>query len=162
MKKIKLTQGQFALVDDADYDWLNQWKWFAYKHRHGNFYAARMSSTKNGKRFCIRMSRKVLGLKQGDKQQADHIYHNTLDNRRDKLRVCTNQENTRNKKIRSNTTSQFKGVHWCKLRKKWVAKIMIDGIKKSLGNFILEMDAALAYNKAAEKYFGEYACLNLI
>ena len=98
MKKIELTQDQYAIVDDADYDWLNQWKWFAYKHRRGNFYAARMSPTKNGSRFYIRMSREILGLEHNDKRQGDHIHHNTLDNRRANLRICTNAENLKNRK----------------------------------------------------------------
>jgi len=162
MKKIRLTQGQYAIVDDADYDWLNQWKWFAYKHRSGNFYAARMSPTRNGKRFFIRMSREILGLEHDDKRQADHIQHNTLDNRHSNLRICTHQGNMRNKRAHPNTTSQFKGVSWYKRYEKWVAKIWINKKQKCLGYFKNEKEAARAYNEAAIHYYREFACLNLI
>lgn len=71
MKQIPLTQGQFVLVDDADYDWLNQWKWNVLKMNGGNFYAVR-SSLKNGKQYAIYMTRQILGLKYGDSQMGDH------------------------------------------------------------------------------------------
>lgn len=162
MKKIKLTQGQYAIVDDADYDSLNQYKWFAYKHRLGNFYAARMSPTKDGKRFFIRMSREVLGLAHRDKRQADHVLHNTLDNQRKNLRICTNQQNAMNQKTPLNKTSKHKGVSWYRSRKKWLAKIQINGKRKHLGYFKKEKDAAKAYNEVARYEFREFACLNQI
>lgn len=163
MKKIKLTQGQFALVDDADYDDLNQYKWYALKEHDGNFYAARMSSRREGNRFVIRMSRQILRLKFGDRRQADHRNHNTLDNRRGNLRVCTHQENQRNQKHQKRkTSSQFKGVCWCKRRKKWQTQIYINKKVKFLGYFETEEEAALAYNEGAKKYHGEFAHLNVI
>jgi hypothetical protein len=61
-------------------------------------------------------------------------------------------------------SSQFKGVTlYCgkKLRTKpWLASIGIEGKRVSLGSFATERDAAAAYNRAAEKHFGEYAKLN--
>jgi len=162
MKQIKLTQGQYALVDDADYDWLNQWKWHAHKHHSGNFYAARMSPRKKDNGHNVSMAREILGLKQRDSRQADHINHNTLDNRRDNLRICTHQQNLRNQKSPSNTSSQYKGVRWHKTSKKWQAQIKINGKSKYLGSSDSEKEAALMYNKAAKKYFGEFAYLNVI
>lgn len=160
MKRIKLTQGQVALVDDADYDWLTQYKWCAYKHRSGNFYSIRASSRKDGKQYTIMMHRQILGLKKGDKRQGDHRDHNTLDNRRNNLRICTGQQNQLNQKSHPNTTSRFKGVSWSKSCKKWIVHIRIKGKLKHLGYFISEIEAALMYDKAAEKYYKEFAYLN--
>ncbi len=135
MQSIPLTQGKVALVDNADYNWLSQYKWYAQRHRSGNFYAARHSPTKNGKQPLIRMHRQILGLERGDKRQGDHENHNTLDNRRYNVRICTHQENQRNQKPRPNSSSQFKGVSWHKKIKKWQAYITINKKLKYLGLF---------------------------
>jgi len=159
MKKILLTQGLFALVDDADYDELSQYKWCAVKLRD-LFYAVRNSPMKDGKSYLILMSRQILGLKYKDKRQADHQNHNTLDNSRYNLRICTSQQNQMNKKSYRNKTSQFKGVYWDRSRKKWLAQIQIKGRTKYLGLFPIEKVATTAYDLAAKKIFGEFAHLN--
>ena len=162
MKKIKLTQGQFALIDDADFESLNQHKWYADKDHSGNFYAVRKSSWKNGKRHMILMSRQILGLERGDPRQADHRNHNTLNNRQSNLRICTNRQNQMNRKLAQNKTSRFKGVSWYKRVGKWRAYIEINRKEKHLGYFMVEEFAALAYNNAAKKHYGEFACPNQI
>lgn len=160
MKQIPLTQNKFALVDDADYDWLNQWKWFAHKHHSGNFYAVRNYSIGNNKQTTIKMHRQILGLEKGDKRQGDHRNHFTLDNQRDNLRICTHSQNQMNQKSNRNSTSKYKGVSWDKLNKKWTAHIQINGQQKNLGYFHNEIFAAGVYDKAATREFGEYAYLN--
>lgn len=87
MRQIKLTKGLAALVDDDDYDRLNQFKWCASFH-DPNFYAVR-----GGPDGLIRMHREVLGLKRGDKRVGHHINENTLDNRKENLEACTNNKN---------------------------------------------------------------------
>ena len=159
MQQISLTQGQFALVDDIDYDKLNQFKWCVKKERNGNFYAVRWS-LENGKQIKIRMSRQILGLEYRDPRQTDHINHITLDNCRDNLRVCTCLENQRNRRANSDSTSQFKGVHWDKQKKKWRAQITINGKSNYLGCYEDEEMAAMAYDLVARKVFGEFAYLN--
>lgn len=160
MREILLTQGKVALVDNADYDWLNQHKWCAHKDHSGNCYAVRNSSRKSGKRFIIRMHREILELEQRDLRQVDHKNHNTLDNRRDNIRICSCQQNQRNQKIRSNTTSKFKGVSWHRASKKWQAGMSIKGKTRNLGCWDTEEEAALAYDMAAFQEYGEFACLN--
>ena len=161
MRTITLTQGKVTLIDDTDYDWLSQWKWHALKHHSGYFYAVRMTPRINGKQKSIRMHRQILRLEPGDKREGDHKNHNTLDNRRSNLRICTNRQNSMNRKSIPNTTSKYKGVCWDKRDKKWKAAIKVNGKVKNLGYFADEEEAALTYNKVATEHFGEFAHLNL-
>jgi len=161
MKQIPLTRNQFAIVDDADYDWLNQWKWCV-TGTSGSFYAVRNSPKKKGISHQIFMHREILGLEYKDGRKADHSNHNTLDNRRENLRDCTHQQNLMNQKLQKNKTSKYKGVCWDKSRKKWTAYLKIKGERKNLGRFNAEKQAALAYNNAAKKYHGDFAYLNKI
>ena len=98
-------------------------------------------------------------------QMVDHINRDKLDNRRENLRLCNMTESNRNRgpihfKHSSSITSKYKGVHWSK--NKWRATIEVNGKKIYLGFFDNEQDAAIAYNEAAKKYFGDYAYLNEI
>jgi len=159
MQKISLTQGQFALVDDSDYEFLSQWKWYALKMR-GHFYAVRSFYKGINERGTIKMSRQILGLERGDPRQADHRDHNTLNNSRDNIRICTRSQNQKNRETFSNSTSRFKGVCWDRDRKKWHAQIVTNGKTKHLGHFVKEELAALAYDFAAMKYHREFAFFN--
>lgn len=154
MRYIKLTQGKRALVDDWNFEELNKYKWHASKNTCGGYYAQR---NKDGD--TISMHRQILELKYGDGYQADHVNHNTLDNRERNIRVCTNAENHHNQRI-TQGSSKFKGVCWNKKSKKWQSGIMIGGIQKYLGQFNNEVVAALRYDKAARRYFGEFALCN--
>ena len=93
--------------------------------------------------------------------RTDHKNHNGLDNRRENLRPAThtqNQQNTRPRVIVG--TSRYKGVCWSKRERKWRAVIKFAGVQRHLGYFADEEDAARAYDAAARKYHGEFACLN--
>jgi hypothetical protein len=156
MKEIKLTQGKFAIVDNEDYEYLNQFKWYAYKHRN-TFYAKYKS---------IRMHRLILNIPQG--LYVDHINHNGLDNRKENLRICTNQQNLHNSLKSYNNKSGFKGVfpliikHKSKIYYYWRVEISCNNKKYYLGTYKTKEIAALAYNEAAIKFHGEFACLNII
>ena len=158
MKRIPLTQGKYALVDDSDYEWLNQYKWFAHKE-YNTWYAVR-SVSRNGIHTIIRMHRVIMGLNPGDPRHVDHRNHNGLDNRQDKLRICTNSQNRCNQIPQKNRSSQFKGVCWHKDNHKWQTQIQIDGHNIYLGIFDSEIEAAKAYDRKAIELFGEYACIN--
>ena len=155
MKKIPLTQGKFAIVDNEDFDSLNQHKWF-----YNQGYAVRNSSLKNGKRKILLMHRVIVGIKNND--EVDHISGNTLDNRKNNLRTLNHFENCFNRIINKNNNSGYKGVFWHKLTEKWVAQIRLNRKAIHLGLFDLKEDAAKAYNNAAQKYFGEFSRLNEI
>jgi hypothetical protein len=158
MKQIPLTQGKFALVDDEDFEFLNQFKWHAYKSRN-TYYAGRKLRLGVNKRQIIIMHRQILGL-EDPSIKGDHIDHNGLNNQRCNLRMATNAENCKNQKPKNGYSSKYKGVCWHKRDNKWNATIFAEGKKKHLGYFIDEIEAAKAYDSAAKIYFKEFACLN--
>lgn len=162
MKKIKLTQGKFVLVDDCDYEYLNQWKWCTGKLRN-TFYAVRGSRrSESKKRKLIYMSKVILQRMEIKFKQVDHIDGNGLNNQRSNLRSATNQENLFNQGLRSDNTSGHKGVSWNKRVQKWQVCIRVNGKNKHLGLFDDIEDAARAYNQAAKKHYKKFARLNVI
>ena len=156
MQEIELTQDQVALVDDEDCEWLSDFKWCAqWRTPRKVFVAARNSGASNQ---TILMHRQITGAPLG--KVVDHHNHNTLDNRRKNLRVCTWSQNAANGRKRLHSSSRFKGVSWYKRFQKWRASICKDGRDHHLGCFADESDAARAYNGAAVRMFGEFALLN--
>jgi len=151
MKHIKLTQGKFAIVDNTNFEWLNQWKWCAQKGI-STWYAIRRD--KKGK--TIRMHRIILNTPEG--MDTDHINSNGLDNRICNLRICSRSQHHRNRKPKK---GKYKGVNMGGRANKWQARITIKGKRMSLGYYKKKEDAARAYNIAAIKYFGNYARTNL-
>jgi hypothetical protein len=97
----------------------------------------------NGKIAKVHMARQVLGLEFGDKRQADHIDHNTLDNSRPNLRIVTNQENQYNRNP--------KGYCWNKLHRKYMAYIKSKEGRENLGYYDTKEEARKAYLKAKRK-----------
>lgn len=158
MKEIQLTQGKVALVDDEDFEYLNQWKWHLYKQNRNNFYA-RTVLYKNKKRIGIVMHRLLI---QCDGKIIDHISGDGLDNRKYNIRCCTRSENPINRRINTNNLSGYKGVSYFKVVKKWRAQIQYKKIVYHLGIYEKLIDAAKAYNEAAIKFHGEFAKLNKI
>ena len=108
MKKIKLTQGKYAIVDDDDYNLISMFKWCAAKNRH-TFYAQR-GGIIDGKRKTIKMHRLILSAKSSE--IVDHINHNGLDNRRENIRIVTHSENQWNRRKKKNKkSSKYIGVY---------------------------------------------------
>ncbi len=154
MKKIKLTQGKYALVDDCDFEWLNKWKWF-----YGNGgYAARNSPTVNGKRKAIYMHRVIMKTPEGE--ETDHKDMNGINNQRGNLRTCTKSQNCMNRRRYKNSISKYKGVSWKKETGRWGASIKFNQKQLHIGYFTCEEKAGKAYDKLAKELFGEFAYLN--
>lgn len=166
-KEIFLTQGRVAIVDDEDYKQVSQYKWCTSKQPNGRFYAIRNISYKetNGKHKMESMHEFILG-KPLPGFEIDHKNRNGLDNKRSNLRICTRSFNNANslKRKQENRGSKYKGVKLMKdeRRKKWFARLQINGKVINLGYFYKEMEAAQAYNEAAKMYFGKFARVNEI
>jgi hypothetical protein len=160
MKEIQLTGGMVALVDDADYDWLNQWKWHAMRRACCGDYCAVRNTYSEGKKL-IYMHRLILGITDRN-ILSDHINRNPLDNQRHNLRAVNNAQNMMNRGASNGSSSKYKGVRYHKLSKKWQAQIGVNRTTKSLGYYISEVDAAAAYNKAAKELHGDFAVINEI
>lgn len=152
MKTISLTQGQHAIVDDSDFEYVNSFKWCASKNTRGGgeFYAVRRSPSHR------MMHRLILNAKSG--QYVDHINHNTLDNRRSNIRLCSAAENGRNRRgANSNSVSGILGIEWIESRHKWAAKMRIGGKPALIGRYATKEEAIQAHASARRKHYGEFA-----
>jgi len=151
MKKIQLTQGRVALVDDEDYEWLSQWKWF-----YDNGYALRNNWKPT--HTIIYMHREIMNTPKS--KRTDHKDTNGLNNQKSNLRICTQSENLMYRGKQKNNTSGYKGVTFDNAKQKWMAQIKVNRKKIYLGRYKKAIDAAHAYDDAAQKYHGEFARLN--
>jgi hypothetical protein len=159
--EIQLTRGYVAIVDDCDAD-LASLKWHSTSMRGSRstkVYASRSNNVKPRKKLTIHrvIAERIVGrvLKTGE--QVDHINNDGLDNRRANIRVCSQSENMRNRRVNKNNESGFKGVTFHKRLKRWQAQIQFDSKNVFLGLFSTPEEAHEAYVTAAVKYFGEYA-----
>ena len=151
--EVLLTQGRRAEVDIEDYVWLNEFSW------HVTCGAAARTFG-NKKVYMHRQIMEVfLGRKLEREEIVDHIDRNRLNNKKCNLRVCTKQQNDWNCRFRSGS-SKYNGVGWVGDREKWSSRIIMNNKIIFLGYFGREEDAATAYDEAALRLRGEYACLN--
>jgi len=158
-KLIPLTQGKFAIVDDEDYGWLNQWKWFSYKDKNSpHYYAAR--GVWCGKNTKLIFMHRILIKNKGEGYVRDHVNRNSLDNRKSNLRICKIHQNFINAPSYIGN-SKFKGVYWNKNIKKWHSRIGHNNKRIHLGFFKKEIEAARAYDKKAKELFGDCCYVNL-
>jgi hypothetical protein len=158
VKKLKLSQNEYALVDNEDFEKVSKFKW-SFDPKGYAFRNTDKSVPRNLRRI-IYLHREILDAQKG--QYCDHINHNKLDNRRSNLRICTNAQNIQNRKIGKNNTNGYKGIQWHTQDKLWQASITVNKKRISLGYWKTAKLAALAYNEGAKKYHGEYALLNKI
>jgi hypothetical protein len=157
---IVLTAGKFALVDEEMFDELEAMQpWLAHL-TDGGYYAVKRPR-RHPRKPMVWMHKVVLGAPKG--QQVDHRNLDSLDNRRENLRLATAAQNNANRRkhTRADATSNYKGVGRAPgSRNPWRATITVDDRTLMIGTFSAEIDAARAYDVAARKYFGEFARLN--
>lgn len=148
-----------TFVDDDIYECYKDYKWSL----DGKGYpkVTVPSLTNRSGYTTLKLHRLITKPKSGE--QVDHINGNKLDNRRSNLRLCNNSQNQMNQSKKKGVfRSDYKGVCWKKQQGKWYARIGVNYKRIHLGYFNTEKEAALAYNAAALKYFGEFARLNII
>lgn len=150
-KLIPLLNEKYAIVDESDYEFLNQWNWRSKEKGYVTAYIGGIP---------VYMHRKILNVT--NDRFVDHADHNPLNNVRSNLRICTSQQNQQNRSKRIGTTSRFKGVSWDKVNNLFIARLTIGYKSVNFGRFKTEEEAALRYNEAAKRHFGEFACLNQI
>lgn len=157
MRKIKLTQGKFCVVDDKFYQELIKYKWHTDNKNRKTDYA------NNRYTINMRMHRYIMKLAgyNIENKYVDHINGNGLDNRLENLRLTDKRGNNSNVSKRKNNTTGYKGVVKDNRHDNiFYSRISVDGRCKHLGTFHNKQDAAKAYNEAAIKYYGEFANLN--
>jgi hypothetical protein len=154
MKEIKLSRGEITMVDDDDFEWLTQWKWYC----DNKGYATRVVKV-NGKDGRIFMARQIMNAPQG--LEVDHIDHNPLNNQKENLRICTTAQNQWNRG-RIYGRSKFLGVSVTVASGVTYYKVDIcsNGAKYYLGMYTDEEEAAKVYDKKAIELHGEFARLN--
>ena len=153
MKRVPLSQGKEALVDDVDYRFVSQWKWSfstkGYAHR---------KALQGGKQVTVWLHRLIAeraGISMAG--HIDHIDRKKLNCQRKNLRTATNSQNLANRGKNRNNTSGYKGVTWDKERRKWLAQIEVRGRNRYLGRYEDEQEAHAAYRAALRERFAEYA-----
>lgn len=149
---IKLSSGQYTVVDADDYADLSKSKWHVFTSPERNTSYAQ--SRRNSK--TVRMHRLVTNAGRG--QHVDHINRDGLDNRKSNLRLATRSQNQANSTKQKNNKSGYKGVHAD--GKKWRARLRHNGVNYYLGLFKNPVDAAKAYDAKAFELSGAFALLN--
>lgn len=154
-RDILLSEGSVAIVDDDWYPILSKIKWYGSRNQAGSVYAVGRIHSRH------RYMHKIIAMAPDD-AVVDHKNGNSLDNRSANLRWATSALNNRNRRSRP---GEYKGAIYCPRKagtKPWRARIQVNKKSMSLGYYKTRDEAALAYNAAAKRYFGEFATLNVI
>lgn len=154
MKKIPLTRGKYALVDNEDFEYLNQWKWYCNSGRACRTVSLPGDCAKKRNRKVVYMHRLIMNDPKN--MEVDHINSDPLDNRKSNLRICKMSDNKKNRLLNKNNKSGYKGVSWNERLGKWVVVVQ----NKHIGCFLDKELAARKYNEVALSLFGEFAKLN--
>lgn len=133
-------------VDSDDFDKIKDLCWIEIVNKRG--YHQLTTTDDDGKTIAMHV---FLGFK-----WHDHADRNPLNNRKHNLRLCSRQENNRNKSIRSNNTSGITGVYFDKRAKKWTAELSTGDFRfrEAFNNFD---DAVKARLKVENELFGPFA-----
>lgn len=155
MNRIPLTKGQWAIVDDSDFEELFRHNWHAVKRKHG-YHAARRQEASEGGKF-VYMHNVIM-----ERIGIDHWDGNGLNNQRSNLRVATKAQNSYGFQTkREGCSSVYRGVR-LHSHGKWTSQIQFQKKQIYIGRFISEVEAARAYDEKAKELYGEFAHLNFL
>lgn len=155
-KRIKLTKGMFAIIDDEDFEIVSKMRWHAKKC--GNHHYAAASPTYRGPSIYLHR----LVMKAPKNLLVDHVNSNTLDDRKSNLRLCAKHQNLANRGLQKNNTVGFKGVCFHGKSKTWNARVKFRGKSISVGYHKTPEEAARHYNLKVKELFGEFAFFNKV
>lgn len=153
-----MTRGYVAIVDDDVFDEIAAFSWRVLESVDGQRYAHRSLLNCEGRGRNEYMHRRIAAAPRG--MNVDHIDGNGLHNWRANLRLASVVQNGQNLKKHRDGSSRFKGVSWSNHLHKWTAQIQIDRVYTRLGAYVVEEEAARAYDAAARRHFGEFARVN--
>lgn len=167
------TKGERFIFDKEDKSLVESFCWHIHhkkiKHKDGSVNDSQYLCTtiKNynkidrvKKRGYITLSRLLMNVLDDDAVVVDHINGNTMDNRKENLRICTQEKNNYNRRLSSYSTTKVKGVSYRKKEQKYYVRIGYKNNRIFIGMFDTLYDAAKAYNEKALELYGEYAYLN--
>lgn len=160
---ISLTRGKTTVIDDESSELVAPFKWHAHLSPSGTWYArttvpVAIPESDVVKRITLGMHRLILNA--GPGEMVDHWDGDGLNNQRQNLRMCTRSQNRENTRRRKKSASGFIGVRIDRRCERFQAIIGVNGQQIHLGMFGSPIEAALAYNLAAIRYFGEFAQIN--
>lgn len=143
-------KGEKFLFDLDDYEYIKDFNWKIDKQGY-----AYCQIKKKGKLHLIRLHRIIADAPDG--KLVDHINGDTLDNRRNNLRLVTIAQNGHNRSLSSKNKSGVTGVFWFEKRGKWLVNICNNNKTIYIGLYSNFDDAVKARYEAEDKYFGEYS-----
>lgn len=160
MKELSLSNSGVSLVDDDVFEWADKFTWRRHSVSDRDYVCRYIFNPKSS----LYLHREIMNPPIG--MVVDHIDGDSFNNLRSNLRICTPCQNMQNmkkgKKKGGSFTSTYKGVSWSKTYKCWTSQITVNHKRIFVGNFVNEIDAALAYNEASLKYHGEFGKINEI
>jgi hypothetical protein len=154
MIEYQLTRGKIALIDDDDLPLVEGKRWWPCQTKTSIYAITRL-----GNGVVLGMHRLILNAPCG--VWVDHRDGDGLNNQRSNIRLATPSQNACNQRAIQGV-SRYRGVSWNKAARKWHAQIKAEGRRLHLGLFDEERAAAVAYDQAAIRHFGEFATLNLL
>ncbi len=146
------SKNSMFVFDLEDLDKVRQFCWKV----NNRGYVLSYTPSVNGKRHSISLHRLIMDCKDPN-MVVDHINHNTSDNRKENLRVCTHEQNSHNTQPTSYNKSGVRGVRFNKECNKWEVGFTLNKKHRIIGYFDNISDAILLRKQYEEKYYGEYA-----
>lgn len=165
MKEIELTKGLSVKLDEEDFAYMNQWNWHIYASTKSS---GLQTTTKiyrtvkeDGEKSTIEFGVTLLKYDQ-ENEVLTFKNHDRLDFRRDNLLLVPKKWMRYHSAAAVSSNSWYKGVYYDKSKKRYIAKIQVEGKATYIGSSKDEEKAAEMYNRYAKELFGEYAYQNIL